>query len=105
MRQIGSGAAKGIGAIVDQLLGNPDFLVGSRKLFPALLDHALGLLELGQGINADLGVLFHDAIIPCVGVAEPIIPAARTVDRRCSSFENELRPLCQIEVVGRGTPR
>ena len=83
MRQIGPGAAKSIGTVVDKLLGDPDFLVGSRKLFPALLDHALGLLELGQGINADLGVLFHDAMIPCVGVTELIIPAARTADHRC----------------------
>jgi hypothetical protein len=63
VRHVGSGAAKSIGAIVDKLLGDPDFFVGSRKLFPAFLDHALGLLELGQGNYADFGGFFHGTTI------------------------------------------
>lgn len=69
MRQIGSGAAKCVRAFVDELLGKPDFLVRSRQLFPALLDHVLGLLELGQGVHADIGALFHDVIIARAGFA------------------------------------
>jgi len=52
--------AKGICARVDQLLGGRDFLVRISKLFPALCDHLLGLLELGQRISAEFVGSFHE---------------------------------------------
>jgi hypothetical protein len=56
--------AKSIRTLVDELLGELDLPVRGGKLFPALFDHELSLLELVQGVHADLACVFHKGIVP-----------------------------------------
>lgn len=56
--------AESIGALINQLLSRPDLVVGGGKLFPALLNHVLRLLELGQGGGSDFASFVHSSIIP-----------------------------------------
>lgn len=65
VRLTGTGATESVCALVDKFLCSPDFLVRGDKLFPALFDHQLGRLELGQGVGSEFVGLIHNRGIIC----------------------------------------
>ena len=54
--------AEHIGALVDQLLSQPDFLVGGGQFLSALLNHVLRPLKLGQRAHTNFIVSFHESL-------------------------------------------
>ena len=55
--------AERVSTFVNKLLSSGNFLIRSRKLFSALVEHNQGLFELRQRGRAEIVVFFHTCIL------------------------------------------